>query len=482
MIFIDKIKKSLNIFFNGELRFIKVAAISAFFILITLICAFSEHESDSEISLYYSPSENGAVIFFGSEKADDTVPGRSVAAVKYSENKTSCAVLMSEGSSYSLFSISGGNVNRVAADCTNSFTLSYSGSSVVYLSSDGKMNYYSVNNQRIESIDENITGFAVSPNGKSVLYSKNDGAQKLYIYTDSVSRYIGDNYTPLALTDNCEYIYVLAADDSLCLIDTDGDMKARLCSSVDDTALYFSNDLTSAVFSDGSYTYVSHEGKSRIRLVPYEASPVIYDEEFEIFCNSDNTAKLCGDNDLCGIYYRVSDGNGNSTLFYITEDNARIDVAEETEDFVPLKNSRLVYMTPDGKVYSCKKGEPSLLFEGASSIEPSSDGKYIYYLNNAADLQVWHGGKTEKLAAGVKSFYMTSWNEVLFILNDLKLYSVSKAGDSDLLDENVYGCDVGINTAFYCSDYNSQTGVFDLFCADKKNKFVLSYEGAAHIM
>ena len=475
----NKLGNAVKSLLRNKRNCVLIAAILLLFVLLLIIaCARS---AVSEITLYYSPAESGAVLFKGDDRMSHVIPGRSVAAVKYSGDKSSCAVLMSEGSSYTLYFANGNHYKKIAANCTNSFVISYSGESVIFLNSEGKMSRYTAKRNRVTVIDENIRSFSLSPDGKTVLYSKNEGgAEKLYLNSGSASVLVSSNYTPLAVSDDAAYIYVLSADKSLCVLDKAGEMKAKLCSDADDSWFFFSADMSDVVFTDGAYTYVSHEGKSRIRLAPEKASPVA-DGDFTA-CNSDQSSRICASGDLTDSYYAVSDANGNHTLFFITEEHQRVNAAENANEYILLEKGRLVFKTSEGKVYSCKKGESTLLFDGAASIQASSDGKYIYYKTIASDLQVYHRGKIKKLASGVRSIYMTSWDELLFVLNDLRLYSVSKMRNAELMDENVYSCLCTDGAAFYCKNYNAQTGVFDLYSAEKKNRFSLEAEGMAWIL
>ena len=98
--------------------------------------------TDNELVFYYSPAENGAVILSGDSMLRKIVPGKSVARIRYCENKVSGAVLMSEGSAYSLFYVSGNSVDKISEDCTSNYVFANSGNSIAYVAGDGYLYFY----------------------------------------------------------------------------------------------------------------------------------------------------------------------------------------------------------------------------------------------------------------------------------------------------------------------------------------------------
>ncbi|MBR5497440.1 MAG: hypothetical protein IKV76_05610, partial [Clostridia bacterium] len=101
-------------------KYIAVFAAVAAVVIIILSVIFSG-PSDKQISIFYTGAESGAVIVRDDRLSDVVLSGKSVASVRYAENKSAAAVLMSEGASYTLYHTDGRKGEKIAANCTNDY-------------------------------------------------------------------------------------------------------------------------------------------------------------------------------------------------------------------------------------------------------------------------------------------------------------------------------------------------------------------------
>lgn len=451
--------------------FNKKSLIAVALILIAVTVFFLISDKSGYLTFWYSPSERAAVVFTDDKMQETGLPGSGVSNIKYNGAHDAAAVLMSDDTAYTLFGVCGGKSAEIIKNSTNNFLVSYAGKTVAYTNAEGQLFLGSLTGKNGKEIAESVPDFALSPNGKTVLYAKNEeNTQKLYVYSGGKSTLIADNYTPLAVSDDLNYLYVLSFDDSLCILNTDGTMKAKLCSGVRTDSFYFSYDMKSVVFSDSSYSYVSHEGKSRVRLIPGKAAPVFADG-CNVSGNTQGNAVIVNDEDLSGLFYVSKDAENGDVLFFITASDERISVSDGVKKYVLTGKNSAVYMNVQGSIYSFDGSESVLVVSGARSFEASDNGKYIYYTDASYGLSVYCKGENTVLASSVAQMGMTSKNKLPVMLTDGSMYIVSGKKISDKKDDGVHGFFVTPSAAFYSKNYNDGTGTFALYASDGSAKF-----------
>lgn len=447
---------------------------------VLLLTALFSIDGRKEISFYYSPSQNGAVVLSGDKVLRDIVPGKSVARVRYCEDKVSGAVLMSEGSSYSLYYVTDKAVKKIADNCTSDFVMSHSGNAVAYIAADGFLYLTDTGRMNTVTVDENAEKLTVSPDGSKLLYSKKtNNALQLFLYAGNEPVYISDNYTPLAVSDDASLIYVLSADDSLYLLGTDGAVRSNLCSQTDTGIFCFSKDVSSVIFSDGEYTYMSESGKSKVRLIPGKAVPV-HISSVASLCNSSGNVYIYPESSLTRMLYVNADGVNNYSLYYMNKDLTRTDISSGVVNYTVTDNG-VVYLKSDGGIFSFKKGEITAVATGASDMYASSDGKYVYYVTADGKLYSCRKSESTLLADGMSKMYMSEDDRLYFIMSDNTLYSVKNGKRSEMIDENVYTCRCNGDTVYYSKNYSSHTGAFELYGAENSMKFSYMADGLTRI-
>lgn len=459
-------------------KIIITAAALAVVLFVVLMCIFGGKKVNT-ITLFYSAGENGAAVVYGDEKSSGSIPGNGVSSVKYSGKKKSAAVLMSDGSSYSLYFTDGKKNSHITSSATNNYVIAYSGAAVAYCDSASELYVFDTSKKKSTHVDDSVKYFAVTPDGESVVYSKTEeDAEKLYLYTGKKSSLIGESYTPLGVSDDLNYIYVLGGDNSLYVLDKDGNMNAKICSDVSADSFYFSADMKDIVFSDGAYTYISTEGKSRTRLVADKAKPVPQDD-YNVFCDSDGLSVIC--KSLSETFYSADNDSGNK-VFYIDKKLSSVSVSDNVKKYVLTGTDSLVYLDSQGKIYKFEDSVNSLIQSGASDMLCDAKGKHIYYMTTSRQLFCVRKGTSELISENVSKMYITNDNLLLFIKSDGSLYSASGAVISEKIDDNVYSCLCSSSAAFYMKNYSSQTGAFELYASDGSDNFNLIAENIANII
>lgn len=451
-------------------RILKIIIIAAAVILTAAVIIIGIPSGKKKsISLRYSPKDGGAWVFCGDRINSDVIVGDSIANVKYSGGEASAAALIANGSSYSLYGIGGGGFREIDKNATNSFLISYSGKTIVYTDASGALFTCSTNGGNSKKIDESAVDFSVSPDGADILYLKDENnTKKLYLYNKGKSSCIAYGYTPLAVSDGAEFIYALSADNALCVLNADGTMKAKLSSAASADKMYFSSDMKSVVFSDEAYSYVSHEGRSRVRLIPGKASPT---GNSTVFCSTTGISEVVGDDDLSELFYVAENSDNSEVLFYITDTDECVSVSDSVSDFTVTGSDAAVYLSSQGSVYDFDGKDSSLIASGVSEMCATDNGRYIYCINLSGGLAVYSRGNNTSIASGVSKMCMTGKNKLLFTLSDNSLYSVSGDTRSDKLDDNVSDFYVYRDAVFYQKNYNPQTGDGEYYVSDGSVKF-----------
>lgn len=465
----DIIMKAQKVFrFNKRFYTYIITAVILIAVVFTLPVI---RKDEKRISLFYSPSENGTVVLLNGKDSGKTVPGNSISCVRYNSDSSACAVLMSDGASYSLYTVRNKNITHISDNCTSDFIFSFNGKNVIYMTTDGYL--YSGKNL----LDESVSSFAVSPDCSSVIYmKKEDNTNNLYLNFNGKTSFVNSNYTPLAVSDNGKDLYVLSSDNSLCILNADGTMKSKLCSEVHADSFLFSENLNSIIFSDSEYTYVSVEGKSKIRLVPGKAKPVLTNQN-ENRLNSSGTALICDNHELTELFYSADNDNGTSELFFIDKDYNRADIAGSVKKFIVTGDENLTYLDSMGKIYKYNGTISELVVSGASNFEATKNNRYIYYMTTAHELYSVKRSNVQLIANEVSKMYMNNSDELFVVMIDKTLYSVDGVKKSDTLDSDVIFCSNDGDITYFAKGFRSETGTFDLYSSVDGRKFNLAVSG-----
>lgn len=471
-------KKSDRVFILKKKYIILLLAV----LVLVFTCSVIKLSDDKseEVTLFYSANNQGAVATKGIKPMNGIMNGKSMSSAKYSVDKTEAAVLMSVNSEYSLYYTDGKRFTLVSDSSTNNYVISLNGKKIAYYDSSDNLSIFDADKNKNTQIDNQVGSFVLSPSGEAVVYTKKtETTEKLYLYSKSKSMEIGEGYVPLTVSDDLNYIYVLGSDNSLCVLNKDGNMKSKICSSVEISVFCFSADMESVVFCDGSYTYVSHLGKSRIRLVPNSSMP-IEKNNVNASCDSQQLTKVF--KSLTDRFYVTDNVDSTKSLFYIYDDCSKIDIADNVKKYNITEKDSIVYLDDLGKIYRFNKGKSSLLVSSASDMVTDSKGKYIYYIDSSLRLSVFVKDGSALLAEGIRNIYITNDNLLLIVQSDGKLYSVKKDKDIQFVDENVYGCICNKLSTFYVKNYSSQTGNFELYASRNDGRFEKIFDNISNII
>lgn len=445
-------------------------AITGFFVMIS-------SSSSDELNIFYSGAQTGAIVVLGDKAADDVLTGKGVSSVRYSLDKSHAAVLMSEGAAYTLYYTDGRGIFKISESGTNDYVISLDGKKVMYCDTAKGLYIFDSENKKSVAVDTQVSGFCFSPSGSAAVYLKNESSEeKMYIY-NGASTALPVAYTPLSVSDDGNFMFALNSDNSLYVLDNGGNVTSKICSCVLPEKLYISADVKSIVFSDGSYTYISQQGKSRVRLISYNAVPV---NSGAVSCDSENITSVC--EELTAVFYSVADENETETLFYFDANCNRSDVAGNVKKYILTGIDGMVYLDADGKIYRYENGKAEFIVSGATDMLCDGKGKYIYYTDAVQTLYVIKQASQVLLANGVEKIYMTNDGILLFVMTDARLYSCKRDKNAQFVADNVYGCVCSSGAAFYVRNYNEHTGRFELYVSSSEDNFKLLNENISNIV
>lgn len=445
--------------------------------IFAVILAVTMQKTEKNINLFYSSQINGAVVVNSNVKANAIIDGKGVAGIKYSLTGEYAAVVMSDGASYSLYYTDGKTKKQLTSDASNNYIISSDGTAVAFVNSLSELYLYNADTDNETCLDSDVDSFALSPSGEAMAYVKSEeGINVLYLYSEGKSNRIGEDYAPLGMSEDLSMIYVLSGDNSLYMLDKDGNMTAKICSDVATDKFYFSADMSDIVFSDGEYTYISSEGKSKIRLVADIAEPVC---ERNLYVDSKGTGVVC-ENIYETFYYSTYEDS--FALYYIDKNLERTDIAANVQSYVITGKNSVVYLDSQYQIYKYASGAVSLIQSNAYNMTATSDGKYIYYTNSSSELICIKNGKSTLVAENIRKIYMTGKNKLLYINRNEELFGTSGKKTGKKIDDNVYACISSGSSAFYMKNYSAQTGVFELYGSDGSVKFRLVAENVSNII
>lgn len=451
--------------------------IAAIIAAVFLFGVFSIDKPVDNINVFYMPHENGAIVVKGENAAKELIKGKGVADIKYSLSGESATVVMSDGASYSLYYTDGSKVNHITSEASANYVISADGSTVAYCDSQSELYVYNCATSQSTRIDNDVQAFALSPSGKVIIYSGEDeSVVSLYVYSEGNASLLGENYIPLGVSDDLSMIYVLSADNSLYVLDKNGDITSKICSEVSADKFCFSADMKNIVFNDGQYTYASSDGKSRVRLVSAVATPV---NTADFNSDSNNNSAVCSN--VYNTFYSTTDEDGVISLCYVSENSVNT-VSFNVKKFVVTGQDSAVYLDTQGKVYRYSSGQNILVQSGVLDVFATSDGSYIYYKTSNAELFCLKKGESVRVAEGVSQVYITSDGKMFFIDNNGGLFSVKGAKVMKQIDENVHACICNSSTVMYMKNYSAHTGTFGLYVAKDSLKFSLVAENVSNII
>ena len=384
--------------------------------VIVILCTLFSKGS-GEVTLFYSSANKGAVVYCDNKLAKDIISGKSASAVKFSEDNINAAVLMSQGSSYSIYYTDGSKVKCVSENTSSNYTISYNGKTVAYCDTLGVFFIYDKKSGSTKKIAEHVTSFVLSPDGKSIIYSQaGDLGETLMLYSNKKSKALGNNYTPLGLSDSCDMIYVLSSDNSIYILDESGAVVSKLISSAQPDFIRFSENMEQILFCDEQHTYISVLGKSRIRLIPGRAEPI---DSCGCAVFADTTGKyriICSET-LLNMYYFADNNGTTQSLFFIKKDGTRLDIAESVLAYEPHENGSLTYLTDNGSIYTFKKDKAEAIISGVTKFATDKNGRRIFYIKDSS-LYMRKSDKDKIVAQGVSEVNSAANGDIYFILND----------------------------------------------------------------
>ncbi len=424
---------------------------------------------DQYIDSIYDEENEETIFIIGGKKTDVKVEGM-ISDIQRSVDGNTIAFLDEEDT---LYVIKKKKLLTVEEEISN-FKLSVEGDGIAFVNVEDELMLYSVKKDSAKKITGDIYGeYVISPDGKSVAYTKgdDDGDYKLYVSVNGKEgKKIGNNLSPLGISNKGKLIYYINAE-KLTVHVVKGDKEPqKLGSAGNFEAIAFNIDHTEAVFELNSGTYITKNGKEKVKI-------------------TSNSIRQLGNYSDWGIvidgYYSDSSTipvksfakqyfTSNGSLYYLNKRFKAIEIeeADGIDSYQMTLTGDVIYYVDGNTLYRGTGKKANFKFkevaEDVSSFEISSDGKFCYFKTYDNSLMcVKKTGKAKLIADDVNSFSM-SHDDYLFFRVDGDLYVSHNRSKKKQVAPDVARLSFKVDATYYYVDDGDETVIY---AAHKKAKF-----------
>lgn len=493
-----------------------VAAVVIFFVIVAsvavlLIVSMFNRDSAQPARLQSFFSKGGDYTQFVADGGALLKIDGSVVLSAESRDGSSRAVLTEGGKLYNISSAGSAEVSSNVVFCT----ISANGSSIPYLVDSAKdasetsesenestepgepetetlydksslsLFLYDCAEKTSTLIANNVNNYsiAVSPDGKAVSYTMASSDSKSfegYICNGGIFSSAGKNSCVVAMSDNAEYVYYLKYESGIdgeiikfFAKGSESEIKLGEFGDASKLSLYLNNTRNEAVFSlngkDGNYFIsVSCSEKRRVStgfkpVLSYgNQATRVYGTECSVFaCPVDS-------------FGRTPFTDASDTLYYMDINFAATEVCAGVESArVSSKGNMLFYIDSSEFLYSCpveSLSSKNKLASHVSKFEISPDGAKCFYIDGDKSLYCLSGDKTSLVGSDVNELWVTSKGTVYFLENFTFGSGTLFCSKNGIDKKEVNGADNVSSVipdysdkVYYCSDYSSVSGTFDLW-------------------
>ncbi len=368
--------------------------------------------------------------------------------------------------------------------------LSDNGKYIMYRDENGNLCVYTVATaDEIIISSENMFSYIFSPNGKYIVYAYYDDDDKFVLckYSDGKSTHVGDGVMPVSVSDDGKYIYAYNMDSVLyCYY---ADKRVKISSNV--MPYFFVNTDATEVgfFTDESKAYVSAYGGDKIKMFTssvenngyiYPVTDAHSDSVWRSVTSGYTNCIRTGMKSFADSYISQA-----GCIYYVDNNfNALLYVPSFGQRNALIYKDTIVYLSTENELCTMPlsdNGSFKVIAADASDYVATSNGRYVYFINDDGELWVYNGKKTQKLADDIDRLYVTNDDVVLFIQD----YSSETGGTLCYSEggrkpyriaEDVRNVVVGADSVLYYA--NTEDGKTAVYSSDKGKKFDLVVEVA----
>lgn len=423
--FFIRIKERLSVITKNKKIFYSIAAAAAILIIVLLKNIFISSQNEN-ISVFTDEANKCVVVFSGNKMISNALPGELSGNVCYSVDSRNVAFLTyfqdSDSSYYTLYTVKNKKINKITSNISASFKLSSNGNAICYLDRDGALHLYKNSSDSV--IAQSVQTYCLSPNGKTVLFNAYDDAGlsiNLYCCRNSSVSEIGAGLAPAAVTDSAKLIYAFDADyKTLYTVTPDGKSKNKLCDIKSD-GLYFTNDLSQAVFTSDTGTYICASGSVRKLIFSnLSAVPIVGKNTNSSYLDDKHSVTVTPYDNLSDMYYEYTGNSGVKGLAFVDSSYNISNICSEITEVKASEDcKRAAYTSKDNMLYISKNGKEGKQSDSSAfNIDISSNGKYIIFTDNDNNYHISNGTKTIKTIQNVKFISITVKGKICYILSD----------------------------------------------------------------
>lgn len=388
-------------------------------------------------------------------------------------------------SNKTLYYVTTSEVLKIAEDVRHCI-FSALGDGVAYIDAGYNLQLYTYSDKQSLLVAKNITKFyiAISPDAKAVTYV--DPRNELFVYKGGQSTLVGKDLKSVAVSNSGKYVYSYSRDNNSLYVSSIGKEKSKIAGDISGDTYLLNRDHSEIIFYSDDSSYISINGKEKqklssdyiLPLVPQKTS-ILGENLSDVYTRSYPQSSL-----LDNIF--VEDNYALITFNNKFESNKVMSVYDATENSQLDKKGDTIFFIAASILYKkpIDSSEESILI--ANDVDRfviSSDGNYVYYINDDDELWCKKGNSdSRKISDDVDNFIITD-KDVLLFLTDYKnnsgmLYSCSNGKEKNKISDDAYYIQATTTAAYYFSNHSSPAMTYDIYASFGNAKFSLIVENA----
>jgi len=397
----------------------------------------------------------GSAVIINDKMLDDKIDGK-VNDFKTNTDNTAAVAMTYDNT---LYYIANGVVK--IAENVYSYVFSNTGNGIAYIDQNRNLQLY--RNGKTEKVDDGIYGsVAISPDGNCVGYTKATADLKCYVYFNGKSTEIATECEIVALADSGEYIYYMDIYTSELYFANLKNVRSRISTNAGKLYFALNKDYSQILFREDEKTYISTKG-GKTKLLGDNMLPDM--KEYK----KNGAVVVFPVESLFDKLY-ISD---SIDIKYVDSRGEVSTISESARSIKPLKNHKEVFFINSGSLYRAgikENAKKELVADDVQDFYFSSNGEYIYYINEASELFGKKGSIERKISDDVGWMIITSKDIVMFLTQEGEMYSCSNIGVKRKIADNVALMMASDSSAYYFVLNVSKTG-YDLYISNGDMNF-----------
>ena len=402
----------------------------------------------------YIPDDDETFVIADGRKLETPIDGHASSA-GYSDDRSAILV---RNSNYELYHISGGKITEITDEYSGSCAISANGKAVVFTEDDYTLYLWQLGSGKPKKVEKDVYMFVISPDGKTIAFVDDNAG--LYIYTGEKPSKLDNRVSSIRSVSNSgQYIYYVKNGSIYCTSAKE-EKGVKLKSDFD---LFISSgvDRTGALFVSDNELCYSDKGRE-----PQESGIPVSTYIFPMTPRFSTVSSGA----FTGHVFRNSDGG----IYYVDKNGDSARIVKSTDLSYMTDNAKTIFYLKSGSIYRAPADGSATgekIVSDVYTFLPSSDGKFIYYIDEDDELYVIEGSKKAVHLADEVVSMRISYDGFLFFINEDDELFYSQGGKTPVeADYDVISFECQSTATFYTTDSG------DLYMSTGGAKFELLLE------